>query len=182
MNVWTIGHSTRPLDVFLALLARESIQHVADVRAFPSSRRYPHFDREPLQASLARVGIEYSHHRELGGRRPARAGSANGGWRNSGFRGYADYMATADFRDAIEALIVVGAGARTSVMCAEAVPWRCHRTLISDALVARKIDVHHIFDARSTEHVLTSLAVVEGDRIAYPPAAAPPDRELDLFP
>jgi uncharacterized protein (DUF488 family) len=182
MTVWTIGHSTRELDAFLGLLLRESIEHLADVRSFPSSRRYPHFNRDQLRASLEEAGIRYSHHPALGGRRPTRADSVNGGWRNASFRGYADHMASQEFRDALDALIALAAGERTTVMCAEAVPWRCHRTLIADALVARHIDVRHIMDAKTTSHVLSSFAVVHGDRLTYPPIAAPPDPALDLFP
>jgi len=147
--VYTIGHSTRDIDRFIALLEREHIQHVADVRSFPGSRRYPQFGREALAASLAARGIGYSHHPELGGRRRARPDSPNGAWRNESFRGYADYMLTPAFATALDVLVDEAARQRTAIMCAEAVPWRCHRSLISDALVARGVEVLDILDART---------------------------------
>ncbi|MGH7648013.1 MAG: DUF488 family protein [Gemmatimonadaceae bacterium] len=167
--VYTIGHSTRELDDFIALLEREHIQHLADVRSFPGSRRYPHFGREALAASLETRGIAYSHHPALGGRRHARADSPNGAWRNESFRGYADYMLTPEFATALDNLLDLAAHERTVIMCAEAVPWRCHRSLISDALVARGVDVRHILDARTDPHRMTSFAIVKDGVLYYPP-------------
>lgn len=167
--VYTIGHSTRDIDRFIALLEREHIQHVADVRSFPGSRRYPQFGRESLAASLAARGIGYSHHPELGGRRHARPDSPNGAWRNESFRGYADYMLTPAFATALDVLLDRAARERTAIMCAEAVPWRCHRSLVSDALVARGVDVQHILDARTEPHHLTPFAVVTDGVLYYPP-------------
>lgn len=164
----TIGHSTRALDDFLALLRREGIRHVADVRTFPGSRRYPHFGAEPLAAALARAGIAYSHHPALGGRRRPRADSPNGAWRNEGFRGYADYMAGEEFARGVDGLLAIASREPVAVMCAEAVPWRCHRSLLADALVARGVEVRHITDARTYPHRLTSFAVVRDGRVAYP--------------
>lgn len=167
--VYTIGHSTREIDRFIGLLERERIEHVADVRSFPGSRRYPQFGRDALAASLAARGIGYSHHPELGGRRHARPDSPNGAWRNESFRGYADYMLTPAFATALDGLMELAARERTAIMCAEAVPWRCHRSLISDALVARGVDVQHILDARTGPHHLTPFAIVRDDVVYYPP-------------
>ena len=167
--VYTIGHSTRELDRFVALLDREHVRHVADVRSFPGSRRYPQFGREALAASLAARGIGYSHHPDLGGRRRAREDSPNGAWRNASFRGYADYMSTQAFARSLDDLIDLAARERTAIMCAEAVPWRCHRSLIADALVARGVSVQHILDARTEPHRLTPFAVVREGVVYYPP-------------
>ncbi|HKV50353.1 MAG TPA: DUF488 domain-containing protein [Gemmatimonadaceae bacterium] len=167
--VYTIGHSTRDLDDFIALLEREHIEHVADVRSFPGSRRYPQFGREALAASLSERGIHYSHHRALGGRRRALPDSPNGGWRNESFRGYADYMSTPEFAAALDDLMALAARERTAIMCAEAVPWRCHRSMIADALVARGAQVRHILDARTEPHRLTSFAIVKDGVPHYPP-------------
>lgn len=167
--VYTIGHSTRDLDDFLALLDREHIEHLADVRSFPGSRRYPQFGREALAASLAARGIQYSHHPALGGRRHARADSPNGAWRNESFRGYADYMQTPEFAAALDGLLALAERERTVIMCAEAVPWRCHRSMISDALVARGVHVRHILDSRTEPHRMTSFAIVKGGTLYYPP-------------
>jgi uncharacterized protein (DUF488 family) len=167
--VYTIGHSTRELDDFIALLERERIQHLADVRSFPGSRRYPQFGREALAASLAAHGMAYSHHPALGGRRHARPDSPNGAWRNESFRGYADYMLTPEFATALDDLVDLAASERTAIMCAEAVPWRCHRSLISDALVARGVDVRHILDARTEPHRMRSFAIVKDGVLYYPP-------------
>jgi uncharacterized protein (DUF488 family) len=180
VTIYTIGHSTRDLDHFLALLQREGVQRLADVRTFPASRRVPHFNRDPLARSLAEAGVTYSHHPRLGGRRAASAESRNTGWRNAGFRGYADYMEGAEFAAGLDELLVVAAEAPTAIMCAEAVPWRCHRSLIADALTVRGLDVRHILDTATRPHVLTSFAVVRDGRISYPPSddAASPQTEL----
>jgi uncharacterized protein (DUF488 family) len=140
------------------------------VRRFPVSRRYPHFSQKELNATLEAAGIAYAHAEPLGGRRPARPDSPNIGWRDRAFRGYADYMGTQDFRAALDDLIATSAPIRTAILCAEAVPWRCHRNLISDALVARGIDVCHILsEDRAEPHTLSSHARVKPDgSLVYP--------------
>ena len=166
--VFTIGHSTRTLEAFLALLHREGIAHLVDVRRFPVSRRYPHFDSAPLAASLAAARISYEHAPALGGRRSANPASRNVGWRNASFRGYADHTATAEFQSALDRLLTAADRAPTVVMCAEAVPWRCHRMLIADAALARGRRVRHILDAATTDHVLTRFGIVTGGLVEYP--------------
>jgi uncharacterized protein (DUF488 family) len=176
-RIYTIGHSTRPLDEFTGLLTREGVTHLADVRAFPFSRRHPHFNQELLAPALGELGIGYTHFAALGGRRPSRRDSRNTAWRNAGFRGYADYMETAEFRAAVDALMESAASeGPTAMMCAEAVPWRCHRSLISDALTARGVEVLHILDAGLRPHSLTSFARIEGGTVRYDTPAEP-----DLF-
>jgi uncharacterized protein (DUF488 family) len=170
--IHTVGHSTRTFDEFVRLLRRHDIDHLADVRAHPGSRRYPHFSRSALEISLPGAGIRYSHHVELGGRRRGLPDSPNGAWRNASFRAYADYMGTPDFARALDSLIELAEGRNVAIMCAEAVPWRCHRWLLSDALVTRGVDVHHILDARSEPHSLTRFAAVRDGTVVYPPEAA----------
>jgi uncharacterized protein (DUF488 family) len=166
--VHTLGHSTRTLDEFVALLDAHGIAGIADVRRFPASRRHPHFSREALAASLAETGRAYMWLPELGGRRPVRADSPHVGWREPGFRGYADHMETDEFRRGLDELLRLAAERQTAVMCAEAVPWRCHRQLLSDALVVRGVDAVHVLDvAAAKPHRLTAFARVEGDRIVY---------------
>jgi uncharacterized protein (DUF488 family) len=171
MIVWTIGHSTRPIEDFLALLERERIERLVDVRAFPGSRRYPQYNREALASSLADADIEYLHRPALGGRRRPPKDAPPSAWRNEGFRGYAAYMRTAEFHAALDELLARAAERRTVIMCSEAVPWRCHRTLISDALTARGVTVEHILDASTSPHTLTSFAVVAGEEVTYPPSS-----------
>ncbi|HET7552033.1 MAG TPA: DUF488 domain-containing protein [Gemmatimonadaceae bacterium] len=178
--IHTIGHSTRSLDELVALMRRHAVEHLADVRAHPGSRRYPHFSRDSLRTSLPALGIAYSHHPELGGRRRGLPDSPNGAWRNASFRAYADYMGTQEFAKALEALLGLAKGKSAAIMCAEAVPWRCHRWLISDALVARGIDVHHILDARSEPHSLTRFAELRDGTVVYPPESASASHP-DLF-
>ena len=137
MIVYTIGHSTRPIDEFIALLQAHGVTQLADVRTIPKSRRHPHFAQEALSVSLPVAGISYRHFPGLGGLRKAAPDSANGGWRHAGFRGYADYMQTPAFTAALADLLQWSRDAPTAVMCAEAVWWQCHRQLIADALVAR---------------------------------------------
>ena len=170
MTIYTIGHSTRSLEEFLALLERSRIERLVDVRAFPGSRRHPQFNKEALARSLPEHGIEYLHRPALGGRRRPRADAAPTAWRNEGFRGYADYMRTAEFRAALDNLIELGEERPTVIMCSEAVPWRCHRTLISDALHARGVMVEHILDSKASPHALTSFAVVHDGEVTYPAA------------
>lgn len=168
--IYTIGHSTRPLDEFLALLRVHGVEHVVDVRRYPGSRRYPQFGREALATALANAGVGYEHAPDLGGRRVARADSVNTAWRSASFRGYADYMGTQPFQTALARLLDVARARPTAVLCAEAVPWRCHRQLIADALVARGEPVSHILsDARLEPHRLSPHArVLAGGGVQYP--------------
>jgi uncharacterized protein (DUF488 family) len=172
-RIFTIGHSTRTAEDFLGLLRREGVAQLVDVRSFPSSKRYPHFNQEQLSAQLRTAGIGYTHMPELGGRRTPRRDSANTEWKNSGFRGYADYMETRAFERALDELINTAASQATAIMCAEAVPWRCHRSLIADALTARGAEVLHIMDAGAKPHTLTAFARVVDGRIRYNSAAEP---------
>ena len=181
MRLWTIGHSTRSLHDLLTLLERTRVTHIADVRRFPESRRHPHFEREALAAALAAHGIGYSHHPRLGGRRTPLPNSPHRAWRNAGFRGYADYMDTPEFQSALTELVSTATQVPTAIMCAEAVPWRCHRSLIADALVARGADVEHILDSGTSAHALSRFAVVRNGRVSYPGDPAEPQREGDLF-
>jgi uncharacterized protein (DUF488 family) len=167
--VWTIGHSTRTLARLVELLRVHGVTRVVDVRRFPRSRRHPHFDTAALARDLPAAGIAYSHAPGLGGFRRARPDSINTGLRNTSFRGYADYMQTDEFAHHLAGLLVAAAEAPTAIMCAESVPWRCHRSLIADALVAQAVDVRHIIDERHAEpHTLTSAARVESGRVTYP--------------
>lgn len=166
-RVYTIGHSTRDWDDFVALLTKHGIERLVDVRTMPGSRRYPHFDREAMMPALAAEGIAYVHAPALGGRRKARPGAPRTGWRNASFAGYADHMTTPEFREATNALVVTAAKQPTTIMCSEAVHWRCHRALISDALLARGRDVQHIMDAGLRPHALTPFARVVGEEVRY---------------
>ena len=177
MTIFTIGHSTRPIAEFLGLLTRSGIARLVDIRAFPGSRRHPHFNREALARELPTAGIEYLHRPSLGGRRRLAPDAPPSAWRNDSFRAYAEYMRTPDFRAALDELIDLGATTRTVIMCSEAVPWRCHRTLVSDALIARGIRVEHILDAGVSEHVLTRFGVVQDGEVTYPPTS---DSEGDV--
>lgn len=168
-RVFTIGHSTRTLEQFLGLLKREGASHLVDVRAFPASARYPHFNKQNLEQTLPERGIRYTHFPALGGRRKVRRDSHNTLWRNAGFRGYADYMETREFDEALDALLDAAREEPTAIMCAEAVPWRCHRSLIADALLARGIEVADILTTKAAKpHTLTSFARVVGERVTYP--------------
>jgi hypothetical protein len=168
-TVLTIGHSTRTIEEFLAMLAAHSIQLLVDVRSIPMSRRVPQFNSDALAASLREKGIKYAHLKTLGGRRHAKKDSPNLGWRNASFRGYADYMATEEFRTGLAHLLELAREKRTAIMCAEAVPWRCHRSLIGDALLARGVIVEDIMNASSRRaHELTPFAKVEGFNVVYP--------------
>jgi uncharacterized protein (DUF488 family) len=169
-EIWTIGHSTRDLEPFLELLLGSSIHMVADVRRFPGSRRHPHFNREALAEALNRVGIGYRHFGSLGGRRNERApGSPNTGWRVEAFNAFADFMATPEFAAELEALMAEAEQSRTVIMCSEAVPWRCHRRLISDALIVRDWTVWDIMGPKKLEkHDLTNFARVSEGRLTYP--------------
>ena len=168
MTIWTIGHSSRTLDEFLALLAQHGIEAIADVRRFPGSRRQPWFARESLEASLAVRDIAYLWVPALGGRRRPRADSPNVAWRNASFRGYADHLGSAEFAGGLDEVLELAARRRTAIMCAEVLWWRCHRALISDVLKVRGIEVVHILDEKhATAHRYTSAAHVEAGRLDY---------------
>jgi uncharacterized protein (DUF488 family) len=175
-TVWTIGHSTRTAAEFFALLQENRIEMVADVRHFPGSRRFPQFNQARLRGSLAEGGIGYVHLPELGGRRPARPGSRNLVWRDASFRGFADHMETPEFGAGIEHLLGLARSRRTVVMCAEAVWWRCHRSLIADLLKSVGVRVLHILGpGRVEEHPYTAAARVVDGRLTYVPAPARPE-------
>lgn len=179
--ILTIGHSTRPLDEFLDLLEQHGCGIVVDVRSLPRSRRYPQFNRETLAAALEARGISYRHCGPLGGlRQPLDpSDSVNRGLRNERFRAYADHMQTAEFADAVTRLVGLAGAERCAVMCAEALPWRCHRSLLSDALVARGCRVLHVIDRnRVDEHRLREEAVVKDRTVSYP--ADPEQQQLEL--
>jgi uncharacterized protein (DUF488 family) len=169
-TLWTIGHSTRPLDEFLDLLVRSSIGLVADVRKIPGSSRYPQFNADALETSLRAAGIAYRHYPDLGGRRGKRApGSPNSAWRVEAFNAFADHMATPEFAAALDDLTAHAADTRVALMCSEAVPWRCHRRLIADALLARGWTVLDILSPTKVDpHALTEFARVDGPRVTYP--------------
>lgn len=168
-TIHTIGHSTRTLAELVGLLRAHDVTLLADVRTRPGSRRLPHFDREVLERELPAAGIAYRHVRELGGLRRPRPDSPNLAWRNQSFRGYADHMQTDEFRQALDGLIELAATRSVAIMCAEAVPWRCHRSLVADALLVRGHAVRHIVgEGPAKPHSLTSFAYVERDRITYP--------------
>ena len=169
MRIWTIGHSTRTIDEFISLLQANQIRSLADVRTLPGSRRYPQFNKETLADSLSKVGIRYEHFPDLGGRRRPRDDSHNLAWRNASFRGYADYMETEEFHKGTKRLLQLATDAgSTAMMCAEAVWWRCHRSLISDYLKAGGIEVMHILDANKTEpHPYTSAARIVNGKLNY---------------
>lgn len=159
--ILTIGHSTRSSAELVRLLHGNGVDTLVDIRRFPGSRRYPQFGRDPLRLALAEAGIDYMHEPRLGGRRPARPDSPNTYWRHAGFRGYADYMATPEFRDALEDLVGLADGRTVAIMCAEAVPWRCHRQLVADALVAAGHRVAHIVGPGAAQpHVLNPAVEV----------------------
>jgi uncharacterized protein (DUF488 family) len=169
MRIWTIGHSTRPIGEFISLLEENGIKLLADVRLLPGSKRYPQFNKEALADSLGKVGIRYEHFPELGGRRKPRKDSPNTAWRNESFRGYADYMETEEFDKGLKELLDLAADTGpAAIMCAEAVWWRCHRSLISDYLKAQGIEVMHILDAKKTEpHPYTSAAHIVNGKLSY---------------
>ncbi len=165
----TIGHSNRPIEEFLDILRAHHVELLADIRTVPRSRYNPQFNRETLPASLASVGIEYRHVPGLGGLRHPRKDSTNTGWRNDSFRGYADYMQTPEFDQALDELLALAAEHQVAIMCAESVPWRCHRSMVADALTARGIPVADIQSASKVQpHKLTPFAKIEGARVTYP--------------
>ena len=173
LRVFTIGHSTRPIDEFIRLLTAHSVDRIIDIRTIPRSRHNPQFNRETLSAALRRAGIRYTHMSGLGGLRHARRDSVNGGWRNASFRGYADYMQTAAFRKSLARCIELASHHDVALMCAEAVPWRCHRSLVADALLVRGVSVSEITSGiRARPHLLTPWAEVRGIDITYPDMTA----------
>jgi uncharacterized protein (DUF488 family) len=179
-RIWTIGHSTLPAAAFIALLQTHGIGLLADVRRLPSSRRHPQFNRESLTESLAAAGIDYLHFPELGGRREPRPDSANTGWREAGFRGYADYMQTAEFQAGIARLLEAASPQRCAIMCAEKAWQNCHRGLMADALKASGVEVIHIVDRLHDErHPYTQPARIVDGLLSYA-AAIPAQSRLDL--
>jgi uncharacterized protein (DUF488 family) len=169
MRIWTIGHSTRTIDGFISLLEENEIKLLADVRTWPGSRRYPQFNKEALAESLNAHGIRYEHFPELGGRRKPNPASHNTAWRNASFRGYADYMETEQFQKGIDRLLDISRKAGpTAIMCAEAVWWRCHRSLIADYLKAHGAEVMHILGVNKVEaHPYTSAARIANGELSY---------------
>ena len=188
MRIWTIGHSTRTIDEFISLLKENKINLLADVRTWPASKRYPHFNKDALAKSLSEQGIRYEHFPELGGKRKSKPDSRNTAWRNASFRGYADYMETEQFQNGIERLLnIAGQGAESwavaekrydgseavtpcaiAIMCAEAVWWRCHRSLIADCLKARGVEVLHVLGATKVDpHPYTPAARIVNGELSY---------------
>jgi len=166
--VWTIGHSTRTIDHFISMLQAFQIELVADIRSFPGSKRYPHFNKEALESSLPGYGISYTHIEELGGRRPAHANSKNSAWKHPAFRGYADYMETGEFEKGIRQLEELAQDIRTAFMCSEAVWWRCHRSLVSDYLKVHGWLVYHIMEVgKAEEHPYTKPAKIVDGKLSY---------------
>ena len=174
-TAWTLGHSTRPIDEFIGLLRAHQISLLVDVRTVPRSCYNPQFNTDTLAQSLRNAGLHYRHLSELGGLRKPKNDSLNEGWRNASFRGYADYMQTEEFQRALEELMAYSTDKKTAIMCAEAVPWRCHRSLIADALVSLGWDIRHIMSPeKATPHVLTSFAHFEKGALFYPKPTDPP--------
>lgn len=171
MRIHSVGHSTRSIGEFIDLLKHYGIEQVVDVRTVPRSRKNPQFNREELERVLPEVKIDYVHMKELGGLRHPKRDSINTGWENESFRGFADYMQTPEFAAALSRLIELAERKLTAIMCAEILPWRCHRSLIADALMVRGIEVIEIIDqTESRPHKLTSFAQVDGENVTYPPA------------
>jgi uncharacterized protein (DUF488 family) len=167
-RIWTVGHSTRSGDEFNGILLQHEIAALIDVRSFPGSRRYPQFNKAQLSVALASAGISYLHLPQLGGRRRPSPTSKNTAWKNSSFRAYADHMESKEFQNGIVDLLKVAGEKRTAVMCAEALWWRCHRSLIADFLKAKRLEVIHIMDARHTElHPFTSAARIVDGQLSY---------------
>lgn len=167
-TIYTIGHSTHSLETFIDMLRAFGIMTLVDVRRFPGSRKYPHFNKENLEAALKKAEIHYKHLEDLGGRRKVQNDSKNSRWRNDSFRGYADYMETKDFEKAVARLEIIALKQVTAYMCSEAVWWRCHRSMISDYLKAKGWEVLHIMAVnKAEEHPYTSAARIVGDHIFY---------------
>ena len=165
----TVGHSTRPIDEFIELLKDHAVEEIVDIRSVPRSRHCPQFNSDTLSESLRRAQIRYTHIKKLGGLRHSRKDSINLGWRNASFRGFADYMATPEFSEGIEELSQIARARKTAIMCAEAVPWRCHRSLVADAMIEKGWDVRDIMTSKApTEHKLTPFLKVVGGQLTYP--------------
>jgi uncharacterized protein (DUF488 family) len=176
--IFSIGHSTHSIDEFMALLNSHGIRHLVDVRSIPKSRHVPQFNSDSFASSLTTANIAYTHLKNLGGRRHSRKDSTNTGWRNTSFRGYADYMATPLFAEGLAALMQIASTTPTAIMCAEAVPWRCHRSLIADALILKGWQLRDILTAAApTEHKLTPFLVSVNGQPTYPD----PNQPGDLF-
>lgn len=172
--ICSIGHSNRSIEEFIELLKIHEVECVVDVRTVPKSRRNPQFHQDALPASLARAGIGYRAFPGLGGLRHPRKDSPNAAWRNKSFRGYADYMQTPEFAHSVKDLVALSRTGRCAMMCAEAVPWRCHRSMVADALAVRGVPVEHILGKHQRRpHTLTPFAHVDGTRISYPPEETP---------
>src|ERR1051325_10903048 len=168
LTVWTVGHSNKTIDDFLTLLRAHQIGAVADVRRFPGSRRYPHFGQEQLVPALREKGIDCAHFEDLGGRRAAKKDSRNSTWRNEGFRGYADYMETSDFQNGIERLLETVRGRRNAIICAEALWWQCHSSMIADYLMSVGAEVLHILGTEKTEpHRYSAPARIVNGQLTY---------------
>jgi uncharacterized protein (DUF488 family) len=166
--VWTIGHSTRTLEHFVEMLHSFEIKTLVDIRSFPGSKRYPHFNKENLEVSMPQNNIDYVHLKLLGGRRPVKKDSKNTGWRHPAFRGYADYMETDDFKKGIDELEAVATKQRTAYMCSEAVWWRCHRSMVSDYLKLNGWTVYHIMETgKANEHTYTAPAKIIDGNLFY---------------
>ena len=167
-TIWTIGHSTRPLEEFVAMLHSFNIELIADIRSFPGSRKFPQFNKEALEISLPQNNIQYIHIKDLGGRRKANSDSKNTGWRHIAFRSYADYMETDAFNDGIKELEQIALKQRTAYMCSEAVWWRCHRSMVSDYLKLHGCKVMHIMGiGKATEHPYTAPARIVNNELNY---------------
>jgi uncharacterized protein (DUF488 family) len=172
--IFTIGHSTRTIDEFIEILHEFEIKTVVDIRTIPKSRHNPQFNGDALKDSLKEARIGYLHKKGLGGLRHSKKDSPNTAWRNASFRGFADYMQTEEFEESLAKLVLIGEKETIAIMCAEAVPWRCHRSLIADALLVRGVDVRHIMTSNTDrEHTITPWAKVRGKRITYPAVASP---------
>ena len=168
-SILTVGHSTHPIADFLNLLAAHGVEQLVDVRTIPKSRRNPQFNSDELAKALRGQKIKYAHLPGLGGLRHPRKDSINTAWQNASFRGYADYMQTPEFERNLRELVGLAAASRTAIMCAEAVPWRCHRSLLGDALTALGIDVQHIMNKATLKpHAYTPFARIEGQKVTYP--------------
>lgn len=177
-SIATVGHSNKPLADFLSMLRAHGIRRVLDVRRHPGSRKWPHFGAVRLAASLSSAGIDYAGLPELGGRRKPRPDSPHSAWRQEAFRGYADFMDTPEFADALERAMALAAEVPAALLCAEALPWRCHRSLIADALVARGWDVVDVLSEKDARiHRLPDFARLEGERVIYGGVASPPELE-----
>lgn len=168
-TIWTVGHATRSFEELVDVLRHYGVEAVVDVRTVPRSRTNPQFNRDELARKLPEIGIDYTHAKNLGGLRKPLKDSPNSGWENESFRGFADYMQTSEFEQALDRLIEQAHDKPTAIMCAETLPWRCHRSMIADALVVRGFDVVEVFDERKSQpHKLTSFAVVRDGTITYP--------------